>query len=245
MRTGQSAQQAPVRWIIRPRWRMDRKTFAETVDAARTAHPVWFDLPSDALASDSDLERVSRQLGVELPGDYAWFLREYGGGDFGLATVHAADEYTDCHVVDRQPGEPAQMPAFSDYGAGDRYVFPVEDGVAADEILWLDHETGELTSSERGGFLGFLARTGLRTEQEVAGRVIGTDNLPMAEVTIYTQPRCLHCFRAKRRLRQRGASIREIKSSRDLDRTRSELRDRFGADTFPQIIIGERPWQSV
>ena len=66
----------------------------------------------------------------------------------------------------------------------------------------------------------------------------------MAEVTIYTQPRSLHCYRANLSLRQRGASIREIKTSRDLDRTRSELRDRFGADTFPQIIIGERPWQA-
>jgi glutaredoxin 3 len=69
---------------------------------------------------------------------------------------------------------------------------------------------------------------------------MGTDNLRMAEVTIYTQPRCLHCFRAKRRLRRRGASLHEIKTSRDVNRMRSELRERFGADTFPQIVIGEQ-----
>ncbi len=119
---------------------------------------------TDALASDADLERVSRQLGVELPGDYAWFLREYGGGDFGLATVYSADEHSDFYVIDRQPGKPDQMLAFSDNGAGDLYVFPVEDGVAADEVLWFDHEIDELAPSERGGFLGFVARTGLRTQ---------------------------------------------------------------------------------
>jgi hypothetical protein len=143
---------------------MDRKTFADLVEAARNAHPVWFDLPSDALASDVDLERVGRQVGVELPDNYAWFLREYGGGDFGFATVYSADEHSDFYVVNRQPGAPDHTLAVSDNGAGDLYVFPVEDGVAADEILWLDHETGELTHGEGGGFLSFVAWTGLRTE---------------------------------------------------------------------------------
>jgi hypothetical protein len=144
---------------------MDRKSFAELVDAARTAHPVWFDLPSDALASDADLERVSCRLGVELPADYVWFLREYGGGDFGFATVYSADESSDFYVVDRQPSEAGQVfLAFSDNGAGDLYVFPVEDGVATDEVHWLDHETDDLAPSRRGGFLSFVARTGLRTE---------------------------------------------------------------------------------
>jgi hypothetical protein len=144
---------------------MDRESFVELVVAARTAHPVWFDLPSDALAGDADLERVSRRLGVELPGDYAWFLREYGGGDFGFATIYSADEHSDFYVVDRQPGERDQvLLAFSDNGAGDLYVFPVEGGVATDEVLWLDHETGELAPSKPGGFLSFVARTALRTD---------------------------------------------------------------------------------
>ena len=62
----------------------------------------------------------------------------------------------------------------------------------------------------------------------------------MAEVTFYTKPRCRHCFRARRRLRRRGATVREIRTTEDIDRTRSEFRVRFGTETFPQIIIGER-----
>lgn len=62
----------------------------------------------------------------------------------------------------------------------------------------------------------------------------------MAEVTLYTKPLCRHSFRARRRLRRRGATIHEIRTGADVDRMRAELRDRFGAETFPQIVIGER-----
>ena len=62
----------------------------------------------------------------------------------------------------------------------------------------------------------------------------------MAEVTLYTKPGCRHCFRARRRLRRHGATIHEISTTENIDRMRSEFRDRFGTETFPQIIIGER-----
>jgi len=62
----------------------------------------------------------------------------------------------------------------------------------------------------------------------------------MADVTLYTKPMCPHCFRARRRLRRLGATVHEVRSVENIDLMRSELRDRFGADTFPQIVIGER-----
>jgi glutaredoxin 3 len=62
----------------------------------------------------------------------------------------------------------------------------------------------------------------------------------MAEVTLYTKPMCRHCFRAKRRLLRHGATIHEIRAAEDINRSRADLRARFGAETFPQIVIGER-----
>ncbi|MBE2319614.1 glutaredoxin 3 [Solirubrobacter sp. CPCC 204708] len=61
----------------------------------------------------------------------------------------------------------------------------------------------------------------------------------MAPVTLYTKPMCPHCFRARRRLRRHGAVIHEIGAADDVAGMRAQLRDRFGADTFPQIVIGE------
>jgi glutaredoxin 3 len=62
----------------------------------------------------------------------------------------------------------------------------------------------------------------------------------MPDVTLYTKPMCPHSFLARRRLRRLGATIHEIRTVENIDRMRSGLRDRFGADTFPQIVIGER-----
>jgi glutaredoxin 3 len=62
----------------------------------------------------------------------------------------------------------------------------------------------------------------------------------MANVTIYTLRGCPHCFRARRRLRRKGVDFEEIKAGRDVAGARADLRSRFGADTFPQIVIGER-----
>jgi len=57
---------------------------------------------------------------------------------------------------------------------------------------------------------------------------------------VYTLRFCRHSIRAKWRLRRRGVAFREIRTHRDVARARAELRDRFGADTFPQIVIGDR-----
>jgi hypothetical protein len=46
---------------------------------------------------------------------------------------------------------PDHLLAFSDNGARDIYAFPVEDGIATDNVVWLDHETGEQAPSERAG----------------------------------------------------------------------------------------------
>src|ERR1700710_3117473 len=62
----------------------------------------------------------------------------------------------------------------------------------------------------------------------------------MPKVTIYTLRGCVHCFRARRRLRRRGVQREETKPARDVASARADLRSRFGAGTFPQIVIGER-----
>jgi glutaredoxin 3 len=67
------------------------------------------------------------------------------------------------------------------------------------------------------------------------GKTVG-----MPKVTIYTLRGCVHCFRARRRLRRHGVEFDEIKTKGDIQRARADLRARFGAGTFPQIVIGDR-----
>jgi glutaredoxin 3 len=62
----------------------------------------------------------------------------------------------------------------------------------------------------------------------------------MPKVTIYTLRGCVHCFRARRRLRRKGVEFEEIKTVSAVASARADLRSRFGAGTFPQIVIGDR-----
>jgi hypothetical protein len=57
--------------------------------------------------------------------------------------VLSGDPRSDLNLTQHQWDElPDGVIAFSPNGTGDMYVFPVEDGVAQDRVLFYDHETG-------------------------------------------------------------------------------------------------------
>ena len=60
----------------------------------------------------------------------------------------------------------------------------------------------------------------------------------MAHVTIYTRPGCGYCTRAVSLLEQKGADFTEIEAGYD-PALRSEMMQRSGRATFPQIFVGE------
>ena len=61
----------------------------------------------------------------------------------------------------------------------------------------------------------------------------------MASVLIYTRPFCGYCSEALRLLREKGAAFEEIDAGFDPAK-RTEMMERSGRRTFPQIFIGER-----
>lgn len=63
--------------------------------------------------------------------------------------------------------------------------------------------------------------------------------LKLAEVTIYTKPFCPYCHAAKDLLDGKGISYTEIDISREPAR-RSEMIDRSGRMTVPQVFAGSR-----
>jgi len=60
----------------------------------------------------------------------------------------------------------------------------------------------------------------------------------MASVTLYTTDYCPYCVQAKKLLDKRGVAYEEINLARDPD-GRTELVEKTGMMTFPQILIGE------
>ncbi len=59
----------------------------------------------------------------------------------------------------------------------------------------------------------------------------------MSNVIVYTTDHCSRCVSAKALLNRRGIAFDEINLSRDPD-GRTELEQRTGMYTFPQIVIG-------
>jgi glutaredoxin 3 len=62
----------------------------------------------------------------------------------------------------------------------------------------------------------------------------------MARVTVYTTEPCGYCRTAKALLDKRGVPYEEINLSKDAE-GRSELVERTGMMTFPQVILDEDP----
>jgi glutaredoxin 3 len=61
----------------------------------------------------------------------------------------------------------------------------------------------------------------------------------MAGITIYTTEPCSFCDRVKGLLEARGVNFTEVNLSKDQD-GRSELVQRTGMMSFPQVIVGDQ-----
>lgn len=59
-------------------------------------------------------------------------------------------------------------------------------------------------------------------------------------VTIYSKNNCIYCDRAKNLLHVRGIEFREVLVDSNDQCVVSELQDRTGMKTFPQIFIGHQ-----
>jgi glutaredoxin 3 len=59
-------------------------------------------------------------------------------------------------------------------------------------------------------------------------------------ITIYSKNDCIYCERAKRLLSEKNIAFREVLVDTSDECTVSELQDRTGMKTFPQIFIGNQ-----
>jgi len=61
----------------------------------------------------------------------------------------------------------------------------------------------------------------------------------MSKVTIYTRPLCGYCSRAVSLLKQKGVAFEEIDAGFDRNLRQEMIQRANGANTFPQIFIGD------
>jgi hypothetical protein len=138
--------------------------FRAVVEEARRAKPKLFVMSSpDAPASPAQIAEVEQRLGLRLPQTYSEFLREFGGGDFGLVSIYSVDASSDWYLPARVEESRRQMLAndllpFADDGMGGFYAFEVRDRKASEKVFYWDHETGVSQPTEFSDIFEYLGR---------------------------------------------------------------------------------------
>ncbi len=150
-----------------------RERFAKAMAVARERYAVILeDPPYPPLppATAESIDAVEHQLGVTLPGDYRWFLENYGGGIFLFVEIRGVQdgEYS---LADYQTNDwvPPDFLAISPNGCGDDYGFRMEQGRCEPALVWWDHETDSISETSYDSFLDFVIRVGLRLDPDTLG----------------------------------------------------------------------------
>lgn len=128
----------------------------------RQEKPKLFQLSTpDQPASERLLAEVERAICVRLPPTYRAFLREFGGGSFGLVTIFSADPDSEWYLPVKQREASRYLPegllAFSDDFAGGNYVFKVLNGQAQEAVFYWNQDGG-VSPTEFKDVLEFVAR---------------------------------------------------------------------------------------
>jgi len=128
----------------------------------RQEKPNLFQLATpDQPASEAQLSEVERAIGARLPQTYRAFLREFGGGSYGLATIFSADPNSEWYLLLKQREASGYLPegllAFSDDFAGGNYILKVLNGQAQEAVFYWNQDGGE-SSTEFNDVFEFVAR---------------------------------------------------------------------------------------
>ena len=120
---------------------MEWEEFRIRVTELKSSRPLWFELESDARATEHEIRDAEASLGVTLPGCYRKFVREWGGGYFAFGNVFSVEPNSDWNIVRRNRTVClAGFISVSDNGTGDYYGFKVVDGACGERVYFWDHE---------------------------------------------------------------------------------------------------------
>jgi hypothetical protein len=147
-----------------------------TIEELRKLHasyqlekPNLFQLATpDRPPSEAQLIEVEFSIGARLPQSYRAFLREFGGGSFGLATIFSADPKSEWYLPLKQREASNFLRensiAFSDDFAGGNYILKVVNGQAQEDVFYWNEDGGE-SRTEFKDVIEFLASTAYESSQ--------------------------------------------------------------------------------
>jgi hypothetical protein len=116
--------------------------FQKIVNKKKQENPFLFEEQHDQLATDANISKAEKELGVLFPKHYKEFLKTYGGGYFAYTNVFSVDENGEWYIINKNNKMyiPKDFVAISDDETGGLYGYKTDKIKCGEEIFYWDHD---------------------------------------------------------------------------------------------------------
>ena len=118
--------------------------FDNEIKEIKNLHPLWFELADVNKATKEDIANVEKELLCQLPDEYKYFLKNYGGGYFAFTIIYSLckdSKYNLIKINTHNHKIAKDYILFSENQVGDFYGFKKENNMCTSVIYFFDHET--------------------------------------------------------------------------------------------------------
>lgn len=135
---------------------------------ARQTKPNLFSLTNqDTPSTDAMVENLQCITGVRLPTSYQMFLKEFGGGAFGLTVIFSSNPGSEWYLAKKYEESKRWLRGrflpFSDDFAGGLYLLEIVDGQAHEPVLYFNTDGG-IKPTEFATIFDYIARYAYKAE---------------------------------------------------------------------------------
>ncbi|MBQ3691827.1 MAG: SMI1/KNR4 family protein [Clostridia bacterium] len=142
---------------------MNFSDFYRITEDIKSKHPIWFELNSRNVPTDSDIKLVESNLNIILNDDYKNFVKRYNGGYFAftkILTVCSEDELYLLNFNSSEFVEKYKFVTVGDMETGDMVGFKVVNGLCGSEVFVFNHEKKTVENSNIGNFFDYILKYG-------------------------------------------------------------------------------------
>lgn len=122
---------------------MNIKEFQKLTQKTKEKNPRIFDLDTDVIPTQKDIEQIQNYYKVLFPKSYKEFLLQYGGGYFAFLVVYSLDEESPFFIKNNVEIDYVQDRGFIpviDFETGDVAGFRIVNGSCEEMISIYNHE---------------------------------------------------------------------------------------------------------
>lgn len=144
---------------------MNFREFCEITEDIKSKYPIWFELTSRNILTDSDIKSVENTLNITLNSDYKNFVKKYNGGYFAFTKILTVYRKDECYILNfnsREFVEKYNFVAVADFETGDMAGFKITNGLCSNEIFIFSHEEKTVENLNIGNIFDYILKYGYK-----------------------------------------------------------------------------------